>query len=104
MQFGRIRQEARERPIGTYYVILSDNFRQCPWPQSVRKRMRRISFHARRGEQVCRLSWSFRTHPPSVALICRPPRTKVMRQRRTDWRVAFSRSDVLAIFSELTAV
>jgi len=34
--------------------------------------------HARRGEQGCSFAWSLRCHPPSVTLICWPPRTTVM--------------------------
>src|SRR5215212_2979526 len=99
---GARRQHACQRAVGPENVILSDHLRQRARPQPVRKRMRRIRLHARRSEQVCSFAWSFRAHPPKVALICRPPRTSVMRQSRTCSRVAFSRSAVLAIFSELT--
>src|ERR1700736_6559725 len=128
MQFGRIRQEprdrglagarrssedqrtqrarrqhARQRAILAEDVILPDDFRQRARAQFVGKRMRRILLQPRGSEQVCSFSWSLRAHPPSVTLICWPPRTKVMRQIRDDSRVAFSRSLVLAIFWLFTA-
>src|SRR5258708_20206568 len=98
------RQHARQRAVGAEDVILADDFRQIARAQSVGKRMRRILLHPRGGEQVGGLAWSLRAHPPSVTLICWPPRTSVMRQIRTDSRVAFSRSLVLAIFWLLTVM
>src|ERR1700721_954809 len=97
------RQHARQRTIGSQNVILADNIRQRARTQPVRQRMRRIALHPRGGEQVGTLAWSLRTHPPSVTLICWPPRTRVMRHSRSVSRVAFSRSLVLAIFWLLTA-
>ncbi len=76
------RQHARQRAVGTENVILSDDIRQRTRAQSVRKRMRRILLHPRGSEQVCSFAWSLRAHPPSVTLICWPPRTSVMRQIR----------------------
>jgi len=79
-------------------LVLADDIGQRARPQFVRQRMRRVLLHPRRGEQGGRFAWALRAHPPSVTLICWPPRTTVMRQSRADSRVAFSRSLVLAIF------
>ena len=78
-------QHARQRAVGSQDVILADDFRQRARAQPVRQRMRRILLHARGGEQVGSFAWSFRAHPPSVTLICWPPRTSVMRQSRADF-------------------
>src|SRR5882762_10759084 len=97
------RQHPRQRAVRSENVILPDHIRQGPGTQFIRQRTRRVLLHSRGSEQVGGFAWAFRTHPPSVTLICWPPRTTVMRQSRTDSRVAFSRSLVLAIFWLLTA-
>src|SRR4029077_20869204 len=93
-------KHARQRAVRPEDVILADDFRQLFRAQSIGERMRRVLFHPCRGEQAGTLvsTWPFRAHPPSVTLICWPPRTSVMRQSREDSRVAFSRSLVLRIF------
>src|SRR6185437_641376 len=128
MQFGRIRQQPRhrgfagagrapehqrsqrarrqhpgQRAVRSQYVILPHHVGQRARAQSVGKRMRRVALHTCGCEQIGRRLGAFRTHPPSVTLICWPPRISVMRQTREDSRVALSRSLVLAIFWLLTA-
>ena len=78
------RQHPRQRAVGSEDMILPDHVRQRARAQPVRQRMRRILLHPRGGEQVCGFAWSLRAHPPSVTLICWPPRTSVMRQTRAD--------------------
>ena len=94
----RVVQHARQRAVGAEDMVLADDIGERARAQSVGQRMRRILLHPRGSEQVCGLAWSFRAHPPSVTLICWPPRISVMRQTRDESRVAFSRSLVLAIF------
>ena len=71
--------------------------------QPVRQRMRRVLLHPCRGKEVRSLALLFRAHPPSVTLICWPPRTTVMRQICDEVFDALSRSPVLAIFWLFTA-
>src|SRR6202165_3677900 len=97
------RQHARQRAVRPEDMILADDVRQRARAQFVRKRMRRVLLHPRGGEQVSGFAWSLRAHPPSVTLICWPPRTTVMRQSRALSLVAFSRSLFWAIFWLLTA-
>ena len=97
------RQHPRQRAVGPEDMILSDHIRQRARAQPVRQRTRRILLHPCGSEQVGSFAWALRAHPPSVTLICWPPRTTMMRQSRAVSRVAFSRSLVLAIFWLLTA-
>src|SRR5258705_13059920 len=97
------RKNARQRALRPEDMILADGIRERTRAQFVRKRMRRVLLHPRRGEQACTFAWSLRAHPPRVTWICWPPRTTVMRQSRAASRVAFSRSLVLAIFWLFTA-
>src|SRR6187399_3037457 len=128
MQFGGVRQQPRhrglagagrapehqraqrarlqhpcQRAVGTEDVILADNVGKRARAQPVGQRTRRILLHARRGEEVGRFAGLLRAHPPSVTLICWPPRTTTMRQSLEDTFEALSRSLVLAIFWLLTA-
>src|ERR1700710_3071739 len=96
------RQHPRQCAVRPENVILPDHIRQGPGTQFIRQRTRCVLLHSRGGEQVGGFAWSFRTHPPSVTLICWPPRTTVMSQSRAVSRVAFPRSLVLAIFWLLT--
>src|SRR3984885_9694823 len=100
---GARRQHPCQRAVGSQDVILTDDIRQRARTQPVGERMRRIVLQSGGGEQVCRFAWALRTHPPSVTLICWPPRTTTMRQSRAESRVALTRSLVLAIFWLLTA-
>ena len=79
-------------------MVLTDNVGKLARAQLVGKRMRRILLHPCRGKEIGGLARQFRAHPPSVTLICWPPRTTTMRQSRDDTFEAFSRSLVLAIF------
>src|SRR5258708_14211771 len=84
-------------------MVLADDIGERARSQAVGKRMRRVLLQPRGGEQGGALAWSFRAHPPSVTLICWPPRTSVMRQTREESFVTFSRSLVLPIFWLFTA-
>src|SRR5829696_5344729 len=97
------RQHARQRAVGTEDVILADDVGQRARAQPIGQRTRRVLLHPRRGEEIGRLAWALRAHPPSVTLICWPPRTTTMRQSLDDTFEALSRSLVLAIFWLLTA-
>src|SRR5258708_4209961 len=128
MQFGRVRQQprhrslagagrspehqraqraglqhARQRAVGTEDVILAGDVGQRLRAQPVGQRTRRVLLHPCRGKEIFGFARLLRAHPPSVTLICCPPRTRVMRQTRADAFEALSRSLVLAIFSLLTA-
>src|SRR5262249_40776168 len=128
VQFGRIRQEPRHRGLAGAWrspehqraqrtrrqhprqlairpqdVILSDDSSERPRAQHVRQRMLRVPRRPRRGEQRGTSAWALRAHPPSVTLICWPPRIIVIRQSREGSRVARSRSAVLDIFWLFTA-
>src|SRR5882757_6878424 len=96
------RQHPRQRAVRPEDMVLSDHIGQRARTQFVRQRTRRVLLHSRGGEQVGGFAWLLGAHPPSVTLICWPPRTTVMRQSRALSRVAFSRSLVLAIFWLLT--
>src|SRR2546429_1710798 len=100
---GPRRQHPRQRAVGTENVILSDDIGERARAQPVRQRTRRILFHPCRGKEIGRLAGLLRAHPPSVTLICWPPRTTTMRQSLDDVFDALSRSLVLAIFWLLTA-
>src|ERR1700758_4072552 len=99
-------QHPRQRAVGAEDMILADDVGQFARAQTIRQRMRRVLLKARGCEQRCAgaaLAWSLRAHPPSVTLICWPPRNSVMRHSR-DWsRVTLSRSPVLEIFLLFTA-
>src|SRR5262249_1435095 len=98
-------QHPRQRAIGTEDVILADDFGQLVGTQPVGKWPRRVLLEASGCKKICarRLPWSLRAHPPSVTLICWPPRTSVMRHSRDDWPAAFSRSEVFATLVLFTA-
>src|SRR6187399_3320958 len=97
------RQHPRQRAVGPEDVVLSHHVGQGFGTQPVRQRPWRVLLHARGREQVGGLAWAFWAHPPSVTLICWPPRTTTMRHSRAPSRVTFSRSLVFAIFWLLTA-
>src|SRR6266404_2227170 len=97
------RQHPRQRAVGTEDVILADDVGERTRAQPVGQRTRRVLLHPRRSEEVGRLAGLLRAHPPSVTLICWPPRTTTMRQSLDPAFEALSRSLVLAIFWLLTA-
>src|SRR6516162_6987449 len=84
-------------------MILADDFTELLRAQSIGKRTRRILLEARGRKQRRSLLWSLRLHPPSVTLICWPPRTRVIRQSLADWLLALSRSAVLPTLVLFTA-
>src|SRR3954453_6255911 len=96
-------QHPRQCAVGAEDVILADDIGQRLRAQPVRQRTRRVLLHPRRGEETGRLAGLLWAHPPSVTLICWPPRTTVMRQSLDPAFEALSRSPVLAIFWLLTA-
>src|SRR6516225_3587909 len=96
-------KHARQGTVGSENMILAYDVGKLAWAQSIGKRARRVPLQSCRREQVTRLMWLLRPHPPSVTLICWPLRTSVMRQSRTDWLVARSRSLVLPTLSLFTA-
>src|SRR5258707_9315906 len=96
-------QHAGQRAVRTEDVILTDDIGQRLRAQPVRQRTRRVLLHPRRGEEIGRVAGLLAAHPPSVTLICWPPRTTVMRQSLDEVFDALSRSLVLAIFWLLTA-
>src|SRR5579859_374392 len=97
----------RQRAVRTQDVVLSNDLGQFLRAQPVGQRPRRVLLEASGREQgralALLLVWSLGAHPPSVTLICWPPRTSVMRQSRDDWLVARSRSIVLPILVLFTA-
>src|SRR6185369_13567107 len=97
------RQHPRQRAVGTEDVILADHVGERARAQPVGQRTRRVLLHPRGGEEVGGLARLLGAHPPSVTLICWPPRTTTMRQSLADAFEALSRSLVLAIFWLLTA-
>src|SRR6267154_1081863 len=97
------RQHTGQRAVGSENMVLTDNVGEFARAQFVGKRMRRILLHPCRGKEIFRPDRSLRAHPPSVTLICWPPRTTTMRHSRVGSRVAFSRSLVLTILVLLTA-
>src|SRR4029453_1123987 len=97
------RQHACQRAVGTENVILAHDIGERARAQPVGQRMRRIVLHPRRGEEIGRFAGLLGAHPPSVTLICWPPRTTTMRQSLDPAFEALSRSLVLAIFWLLTA-
>src|SRR6185503_3425709 len=96
-------QHARQRAVGTEDVILADDVGERARAQPVRERMWRVMLHPCRSKEVGCLTRLLRAHPPSVTLICWPPRTTTMRQSLDATFEALSRSLVLAIFWLLTA-
>src|SRR4051795_2671009 len=96
-------QHPRQRAVGAQDVILADDIGQRLRASSIGQRTRRVLLHPRRGEEVGRLARLLGAHPPSVTLICWPPRTTTMRQSLAPAFEALSRSLVLAIFWLLTA-
>src|SRR4051812_49170691 len=96
-------QHARQRPVGAEDVVLPYDIAELLRTQPIRQRTRRILLHPCRGKEIFSLMRSLRAHPPSVTLICWPPRTTTMRQSRDEAFAALSRSLVLAIFWLLTA-
>src|SRR5262249_21159676 len=96
-------QHARQRAVGTKDVILSDDLGELARPQRDGQRTLRALFHPCRSKEVGSLVRSLRTHPPSVTLICWPPRTTTMRHSLEPALDALSRSLVLLIFWLLTA-
>ena len=79
-------QHARQRAVGTEDVVLADDVgRACAAAAGRAADAARPAPALRRRTGWCRFAWPLRAHPPSVTLICWPPRTSVMRQSRADW-------------------
>src|ERR1700760_2867574 len=97
-------QHARQRAVGAKDMVLADDIGELVRTQAIGQRTRRVLLHPCRGkERGAGFAWSFRAHPPSVTLICWPPRTSVMRHSREVALVAFSRSEVFATLVLFTA-
>src|ERR1700733_5453668 len=96
-------EHARQRAVRSQNVILANDLGKRARTHPVGERMRRILRQPRGGEEISALLCWLPAHPPSVTLICWPPRTIWIRQSRELSRVAFSRSLVLAIFWLFTA-
>src|ERR1700735_5837535 len=91
-------EHARQRAIRSQNVVLTDDLGERARTHPVGERMRRILRQPRGGEEISALLCWLSAPPPSVTVICWPPRTIWLRHSLELSRVAFSRSLVLAIF------